>query len=138
MNVIKLTLGRILFFYLAFMPFLLVMIIVLYYATGANIVETSTLNRTTFTVIRFALGIGNTSNYYPINMVFYYIWALGFVFSLYYFLLPASIALFLESYEEITMELGHVTDYAHAQEPGAIKQWVAACPPWIKLQKKHQ
>lgn len=46
--------------------------------------------------------------------MFYYTWSLIFVFSLYYFLLPVSIALFLEAYEEITMELGHVTDYSHA------------------------
>lgn len=60
-NVIKRTLGHIVIFYLAFMPFLMIMIIVLYFVSGANVKETSTLTRTIFTTIRFALGNGNTS-----------------------------------------------------------------------------
>ena len=113
-NVLKRTISRIATFYLAIMPFLIVMIVVLYFVAGANVQETSTLVRSIFTIIRFALGVGNTSEYYPINQGFYYAWSIIFVFSLYYFLLPVSIALFLEAYEEITMELGHVTDYSHA------------------------
>ena len=113
-NVLKRTISRIATFYLAIMPFLSVMIVVLYFVAGANVLETSTLVRSIFTIIRFALGVGNTSEYYPINQGFYYAWSIIFVFSLYYFLLPVSIALFLEAYEEITMELGHVTDYSHA------------------------
>ena len=35
------------------------------------------------------------------------------------------------------MELGAVTDYSHAQEPGACKRWVCACPPWNDLKKKY-
>jgi len=113
-NVLKRTFSTIMTFYLAFMPFLSVMIMVLYFVSGANVKETSTLTRSIYTTIRFALGIGNTSEYYPINTAFYNFWSLLYVFSLYYFLLPVSIALFLRSYEEITMECGHVTDYAHA------------------------
>ena len=57
---------------------------------------------------------------------------------MYYFILPVSIAFFLEAYEETTMELGHVTDYSHAQEAGSFKRWVAACPPWATLKQKHE
>ena len=117
-NVLDRTMSRIFTFYLAVLPFFIVMIVVLYFVSGANVEETSTLVRSIFTIIRFALGIGNTSEYYPINQEFYYAWSLIFVFSLYYFLLPVSIALFLEAYEEVTMELGHVTDFASAQEKG--------------------
>ena len=136
-NVLDRTLGRIAVFYLAMLPFFIVMIVVLYFVSGANVQETSTLVRSIFTIIRFALGIGNTNEYYPINQEFYYAWSLIFVFSLYYFLLPVSIALFLEAYEEITMELGHVTDYSLAQENGRFKRWVITCPPWAALKKKH-
>ena len=120
------------------LPFFGVMIIVLYFAAGANVAEASTVISCTFTVIRFALGIGNTSEYFPINQDLYYLWCLIFVFSIYYFLLPVSIALFIESYEEVTMELGHVTDYAHAQEKGSFKRWFCTCPPWDNLSKKHK
>lgn len=112
-NVLKRTVNRIATFYLAIMPFLIVMIVVLFYSAGAYVQETSTLVRSIFTIIRFALGVGNTSLYYPIDQGFYYAWSIIFVFFLYFCLLPISIALFLEAYEEITMELGHVTDYAH-------------------------
>ena len=137
-NVIERTLSRISVFYLAVLPFFIVMIVVLYFVSGANVLETSTFVRSIFTIIRFALGIGNTAEYYPITSAIFYLWSLIFVFSLYYFLLPVSIALFLEAYEEITMELGHVTDYALAQEKGQLRRWVTACPPWAALAKKHQ
>ena len=114
LTVIDRTMNRMWIFYIALLPFYVVMIIILNFTAGSNVMEASSLIRTTFTVIRFAMGIGNTSEYYPINQDMYYIWCLIFVFSIYYFLLPISIALFLEAYEEITMELGHVTDYAHA------------------------
>lgn len=136
-NVLDRTLSRIATFYLAVMPFFVVMIVVLYFVSGANVQETSTLVRSIFTIIRFALGIGNTSEYYPINQEFYYAWSLIFVFSLYYFLLPVSIALFLEAYEEITMELGHVTDYSLAQEDGQFKKWVMDYKPWSTLVRKY-
>lgn len=123
-NVLERTISRIATFYVAILPFFVVMIVMLYFVAGANVEETSTLVRSIFTIIRFALGIGNTSEYYPINQSFYYAWSLIFVFSLYYFLLPVSIALFLEAYEEITMELGHVTDYAHAQPKGKCVKWM--------------
>jgi hypothetical protein len=137
-NVLDRTMSRIFTFYLAVLPFFIVMIVVLYFVSGANVEETSTLVRSIFTIIRFALGIGNTSEYYPINQEFYYAWSLIFVFSLYYFLLPVSIALFLEAYEEVTMELGHVTDFASAQEKGQFKRWIIACPPWGVLHKKYK
>lgn len=136
-NVLDRTTSRIATFYLAVMPLFIVMIVVLYFVSGANVQETSTLVRSIFTIIRFALGIGNTAEYYPINQLFYYVWSLIFVFSLYYFLLPVSIALFLEAYEEITMELGHVTDFAHAQEKDQFKKWICSCPPWYKLREKY-
>ena len=66
-NVLDRTLSRIATFYLAVMPFFIVMIVVLYFVSGANVHETSTLVRSIFTIIRFALGIGNTSEYYPIS-----------------------------------------------------------------------
>jgi len=137
LNVLNRTTKRIAIFYLSVAPFFSVMVIVLYFVAGANVAETSTLVRSIYTCIRFALGIGNTSEYYPINQGFYYIWSVIFVFSLYYFLVPVSIALFLEAYEEITMELGHVTDYSNTQEKGKFKQWMTACPPWHSLAKKH-
>ena len=128
-NVLRKTMSRITTFYLAILPFFLVMVVALYFVSGANVKETSTLVKSIFTIIRFALGIGNTSEYYPINQVFYYMWSLIFVFSLYYFLLPVSIALFLEAYEEVTMELGHVTDYSHAQEKkDKCKKWLTLSP----------
>ena len=34
------------------------------------------------------------------------------MFSLYYIILPISISIFLEAYEEVNMELGHVSDYS--------------------------
>ena len=136
-NVLDRTLSRIAIFYLAVLPFFIVMIVVLYFVSGANVQETSTLVRSIFTIIRFALGIGNTQEYYPINQEFYYAWSLIFVFSLYYFLLPVSIALFLEHYEEITMELGHVTDYSMAQEKGRFTRWIKMWPPWSLLIKKQ-
>ena len=35
----------------------------------------------------------------------YQIWCLFFIFSLYYIILPISISMFLEAYEEVNMEL---------------------------------
>ncbi len=66
-NVLERTISRIATFYVAILPFFVVMIVMLYFVAGANVEETSTLVRSIFTCIRFALGIGNTSEYYPIN-----------------------------------------------------------------------
>ena len=66
-NVLRKTMSRITTFYLAILPFFLVMVVALYFVSGANVKETSTLVKSIFTIIRFALGIGNTSEYYPIN-----------------------------------------------------------------------
>ena len=131
------TLPRIVVFYMAVLPFFIVMNIILFLLSGAQVKETSTLVGSIFTIIRFALGIGDTTAYYMVNQWFYYVWSIIFVFSLYYFLLPVSIALFLEAYEEITMELGHITDHALTEEKGQFKKWIIACPPWANLQKKH-
>ena len=138
LTVIKRARNRMLIFYIAVLPFYAVMIIILYYQAGQSVEETSSFTSCIFTVIRFALGVGNTSRYYPINLVFYYFWCLVFIFSIYYFLLPVSIALFIEAYEEVTMELGHVSDYAQSKEKGAFKRWVFMCPPWIELARKHK
>ena len=132
-SVLKRTISRIGTFYMAFMPFIIIMIVIIYFIAGSNVQETSSLVRSVFTIIRFALGVANTSEYYPVNQGFYYAWSIIFVFSLFYFLLPVSIALFLEAYDEITMELGHVTDYAASQDKGKFKRWILMCPPWKAL-----
>ena len=106
--------SRLLTFYLSALPFFVVMTVLLHFASGANVEETSTVVRCIFTVIRFTMGVSNTSVYYTINMLLYYMWSLIFAFTMFYFILPVSIALFLEAYEETTVELGHVTDYSHA------------------------
>ena len=82
-NVLKRAVNRIATFYLAILPFLIVMTIVLFNSAGAYVQETSSLVRSIFTIIRFALGVGNTSTYYPINQGFYYAWSIIFVFFLY-------------------------------------------------------
>lgn len=66
-SVLKRTISRIGTFYMAFVPFIIIMIVVLYFIAGSNVQETSSLVRSVFTIIRFALGVGNTSEYYPIN-----------------------------------------------------------------------
>ena len=137
-KVLHLTVSRIATFYVAVLPFFMVMIVVLYFVSGANVLETSTLFRSIFTIIRFAFGIGNTSEYYPVNQYFYYIWSVIFVFYLYYFLIPVSIALFLEAYEEITTELGHVTDYSQIQQKNHFRRWLTMMPPWQLLAKRDQ
>ena len=113
-NVLQRTMERLLTFYMSALPFFVVMTVLLHFVSGANVEETSTVVRCMFTAIRFALGVSNSSVYYSINRTMYYIWCLIFSFVMYYFILPVSIALFLEAYEETTVELGHVTDYSHA------------------------
>ena len=137
-NVLDRATSRLIVFYIAAAPFFVVMIVVMFYMSGANVRETSTIAKTTFMAIRYALGISHSAEFYPIGATNYYVWCILFVFVLYYFLLPISVALFLEAYEDTTMELGHVTDYSHAQEAGAFKRWITTCPPWAALDKKQQ
>ena len=66
-NVLDRVISQLQTFYLAAAPFFVVMTVILYFISGSSVEETSTLIRCVFTVIRFSLGIGNSSDYYTIN-----------------------------------------------------------------------
>ena len=83
-----------------------------------------------FTIFRVMLGVGNTSQYYAVDQIVYVVWTLMFTLYIFYLILPVSIALLLESFDDVTMELGHVTDYASSQEKGRFFKWIINLRPW--------
>jgi hypothetical protein len=126
--VIKHSLSRILAFLIAITPFLIFLIFYLYYFAGFKVKEASSITRSIFTWYRLMMGIGNTSQYYALNPYMYLFWVFLIVAFVFFIILPISIAFLLESFDTITMKLGHVTDHASPKTKGKKKnkllQWI--------------
>ena len=58
---------RLVVFYILLCPYFICMNFILFFVSGANVDENSSMNKALITNIRYALGVGNTANYFPIS-----------------------------------------------------------------------
>ena len=58
---------RLIVFYILLCPYFICMNFILFFVSGANVEENSSMNKSLITNIRYALGVGNTASYFPIS-----------------------------------------------------------------------